>query len=226
MPRIYLVRHGETEWSLSGQHTGRTDIPLTKHGEEVLSTLGEQIVGDGKVLDPRTLSQIIKSPRQRAQKTFDLLFKSYKGERDVGSVPTETTEDVREWDYGKYEGIKTKDIQKDVPNWEIFADGCPEGESTQEMQDRVDQVVAKVQKIHKDYWENVKAGKVHAGEKGGDVLIVTHGHFSKSFLARWCELPISTGKNFIVDAGGLSVGSYDHRDLREPALQALNLYAL
>lgn len=113
---------------------------------------------------------------------------------------------MREWDYGKYEGVTTKDIQEEVPDWEIFKDGCPGGESVEEMEQRVDEVVKKVQKIHHDYWETVKAGKCHAGEQGGDVLIVTHGHFSKSFLARWCDLPLKTGKHLIVDAGGCELG--------------------
>ncbi|CAD6578516.1 MAG: hypothetical protein CYPHOPRED_000605 [Cyphobasidiales sp. Tagirdzhanova-0007] len=243
MPRIYLIRHGETEWSLSGAHTGRSDIPLTKNGEEVLSHLGQQIVGDGNVLDRQnhifrngfrlssafiahSLSKIYKSPRTRAQKTYELLFRSYKGGARLDRIPNETTEEVAEWDYGLYDGITSQDIHSQRPDWDIFKDGCPEGESVDQVTLRVDGMIEKVKEIHREYWQKVQDGKYEAGTQGGDVLIVTHGHFSKCFLARWCELPLITGKHFIVDAGGLSVGSYDHRDLREPALQALNLYAL
>ncbi|KAF7845875.1 hypothetical protein BT93_L0222 [Corymbia citriodora subsp. variegata] len=215
MPRVYLVRHGETEWSLSGQHTGRTDIPLTENGEKVLSKLGKQIVGDGS----NTLSRIIKSPRKRAQTTFDLLFSHYQGSRDISSIPSETTESVREWDYGEYEGITSKKIHESSPDWDIFKDGCPGGESLQEMKERVDGVIEEIRKTHQEYWTRVKSGECEAGTQGGDVLVVSHGHFSKCFLARWIETDLSNGKHFIVDAGGVSVGSYDHKDLREPALQ-------
>lgn len=151
-----------------------------------------------------TLSQIIKSPRQRAQKTFELLFQSYKGEKTISDIPTETTDLVQEWDYGKYEGITSHEIhQKYQKDWNIFKDGCgPEGETIDDITKRVDKAIEKVKAVHADYWKNVEAGKCKPGSQGGDVLIVTHGHFSKCFLARWCQLPLSTGQHFIVDAGG------------------------
>lgn len=86
---------------------------------------------------------------------------------------------MSEWDYGEYEGITTHDIHEKVPGWDIFKDGCPGGESIAQMTVRVDDVVAQVRRVHQQYWATVKAGKCQAGEQGGDVLIVTHGHFSK-----------------------------------------------
>lgn len=188
-----------------------------------------------------TLSQIIKSPRQRAQKTFELLFQSYKGKKDISTIPSDTTDSVREWDYGKYEGITSHEIhEKYQKDWDIFKDGCPDGESIDEITKRVDEVIERIRGIHATYWKEVEEGKCKPGTQGGDVLIVTHGHFSKCFLARWCQLPLPTGKHFIVDAGGcewmvspyiwcqltyasfcviVSVASYDHHDLTEPALQ-------
>jgi probable phosphoglycerate mutase len=148
------------------------------------------------------LSKIIKSPRKRTQKTFDLLFQDYNGERDIKSIPTETTEYVREWDYGKYEGITSHDIHKEAPSWNIFDDGCPEGESVQEISQRVDKVIDEIRQIHTEYWKQVQKGTCQAGTQGGDVLIVTHGHFSKCFLARWCELPLRTGRLFHLSLGG------------------------
>ena len=134
-----------------------------------------------------------KSPRARAQKTYELLFQSYKGARQLDTIPAETTENVQEWDYGEYEGITSHDIHSWQAGWEIFRDGCPGGESVEGMTERVDRVIKKVQKIHQDYWQKVSDGSCQAGTQGGDVLIVTHGHFSKCFLARWCELPLITG---------------------------------
>lgn len=151
-----------------------------------------------------TLSQIFKSPRQRAQKTFELLFQSYKGIREVPTIPTETTDLVQEWDYGKYEGITSHEIHERYQrDWNIFKDGCgPEGETIEDITKRVDKVIEKVKSIHASYWERVEKGLCKAGTQGGDVLIVTHGHFSKCFLARWCEMPLQHGTHFIVDAGG------------------------
>lgn len=158
-------------------------------------------------LTAKTLSEIIKSPRKRCQRTFDLLFQRYKGSRDISAIPTETTEDVREWDYGRYEGITSKDIHKNDPDWDIFTHGCPEGESIEQMTERVDKAIARIRKVHASYWARVQKGECEAGTQGGDVLVVTHGHFSKCFLARWIQTDLSTGKHFIVDAGGCKPGS-------------------
>lgn len=109
---------------------------------------------------------------------------------------------MREWDYGKYEGIKSKEIHQTQPDWDIFTHGCPEGESIEEMTKRVDAAIDRVRRVHRDYWTRVQKGECEAGTQGGDVLLVTHGHFSKCFLARWIWTDLKNGKHFIVDAGG------------------------
>ncbi|KZP10528.1 phosphoglycerate mutase-like protein [Athelia psychrophila] len=212
IPRLFLIRHGETEWSLNGRHTGRTDIPLTARGEEQIRSKQEILVGPGKVIDPKNLCVAIISPRQRAHRTFHLLFEH------LGETPAHIiSEDCREWDYGEYEGLLSNEIQERNPGWEIWKDGCPGGESVQEMQNRIDTVIGKVREYHRKYFEE--------GTGTRDVLIVAHGHFNRVFIARWVEFSLCLGTHFNVEPGGVSVLSYNHNNLKEPALNALNLYA-
>ncbi|KAI0697127.1 phosphoglycerate mutase-like protein [Cytidiella melzeri] len=212
MPRLFLIRHGETEWSLNGRHTGRSDIPLTARGEDETKQRALQLVGPGKVLDPANLCMVFVSPRKRAHNTFHLLFDHLE------KVPHhQITEEVREWDYGDYEGLKPNEIKAKNPTWTIWNDGCPGGESTEEMRTRVDSVIAKVKEHHREYLEK--------GTVSRDVVIVAHGHFNRVFIARWIKFPLALGTHFNVEPAGIAVLSYNHRNLEEPALNALNLYA-
>ncbi|KAF8898885.1 phosphoglycerate mutase-like protein [Infundibulicybe gibba] len=212
MPRLFLIRHGETEWSLNGRHTGRSDIPLTARGELQVKEKAHLLVGKGLTVDPENLCTVFVSPRIRAHKTFHLLFEH------IPNLPDHIlTEEVREWDYGVYEGLKPAEIKEKSPGWAIWKDGCPDGESVQEMQDRVDTVIAKVREYHRQYKEE--------GLNTRDVMIVAHGHFSRVFIARWIEFPLHLGTHFNVEPGGVAVLSYNHNSLAEPALNALNLYA-
>jgi len=217
LPRVYLIRHSETEWSMSGQHTGKTDIPLTANGEKMMKSLAKEIVGPGKLLCPRTISHIFISPRRRAQKTFEILFSGLP--LQLKHVEPEICEDVQEWDYGDYEGKTSDEIRKMVPDWDIWTQGCPNGETPRQITERVDRVVERVSRVHREYWNKVQSGQTHPD---GDCLIITHGHFSKCFLARWCELQLDAGRIFVVDAGGISIGGYQHRDLREKSLLWVN----
>jgi len=211
VPRLLIIRHGETEWSLNGRHTGVTDLPLTAHGEEVIQSKAHSVVGQGKLIDPDSVSHIIVSPRQRAQKTFQLLFAA------VDKLPSFTTSNlVREWDYGDYEGLTTSEIHKKEPGWCIFRDGCLGGESSAEMTTRMDAVIAKVRQMHQRYFDN--------GEEGHDVIIVAHGHFTRSLIARWIGYPLPLGRQIYVEAGGVNILSYDHHNLNEPVITGLNLF--
>ncbi|KAN0100509.1 Histidine phosphatase superfamily [Tylopilus felleus] len=211
-PRVFLVRHGETEWSLNGRHTGRSDIPLTARGEEQIQEKAPLFVGAGRALDPKNLDIAFISPRQRAHKTFHLLFEH------LPSIPDHiVTEDVREWDYGDYEGLLKEEILAKQPGWYIWRDGCPGGESVAQMCSRVDGVIAKVREHHRRYFEEGKGAR--------DVLIVAHGHFNRVFISRWIDFDLELGTHFNVEPGGVSVLSYNHRSLDEPALDGLNLYA-
>ena len=129
-PTLYLIRHGETAWSLSGQHTGHTDIPLTAHGEALALELAP-------LLDPVPFAQILTSPRQRARRTCEL----------AASGRAATIEpDLAEWDYGDYEGMRTADIREARPGWSVFRDGCPGGEALHEVVTRADRLVARLRK--------------------------------------------------------------------------------
>ncbi|WVQ63808.1 uncharacterized protein L199_001963 [Kwoniella botswanensis] len=221
MPRVYLIRHGETEWSLNGRHTGVTDIPLTENGEKMVKEMSPKMMGKGKLINPNHLRHIFVSPRQRAQRTAELLF----GDNKPLKCNFTTEPDVGEWDYGKYEGMLTKDIRKDKADWNIWDDGCPPGEtpgeSPQQMTERVDRVIAKVRAIHQAAED---AADTPEEADYADVIIFSHGHFSRSFIARWCDLPIKTGYHFSAEAGGLAVLGYQHKTLKEPSLLGLNWY--
>ena len=124
-PQVYLARHGETEWSLSGQHTGRTDIPLTAKGEDNARRLGQRLQG-------LSFAQVFTSPLVRARRTCELA--GFTGTADP---------DLLEWNYGDYEGAKTADIRKQRADWQLFRDGGPNGETAAEVGARCDRVIAK-----------------------------------------------------------------------------------
>ncbi|KAJ6509400.1 histidine phosphatase superfamily [Mycena vitilis] len=211
MPRLFVIRHGETEWSLNGRHTGRSDIPLTARGEEQIKQKAEILVGDGKVLDPKNLCTVFVSPRQRAHRTFHLLFEHVETPHHL------ITEECREWDYGDYEGLLSSEIKAKNPTWKIWDDGCPGGESVEQMQARVDGIIANVREYHRQYKEE--------GLNTRDVVIVAHGHFSRVLISRWINFPLCLGTHFNVEPGGVAYLGYNHNSLQEPALNALNLYA-
>ncbi|KAL7421295.1 hypothetical protein Q5752_004180 [Cryptotrichosporon argae] len=220
MPRVYLIRHGETEWSLNGRHTGVTDIPLTENGERIIRDMGPRVVGPDRLINPAHVRHIIVSPRQRARRTAELMF----GKTPDAAVTTVDPE-VGEWDYGAYEGKLSKDIKKERPNWSIWDDGCPPGEtpgeSPQQMSERVDRVIARVRAIHA---KAEQAAERPEDIDHSDVIIFSHGHFSRVFIARWCALPLQAGYHFAADAGGLAVLGYQHNSLDEPSLLGLNWY--
>jgi broad specificity phosphatase PhoE len=134
LPTIYVARHGETAWSLSGQHTGLTDLPLTDRGERNASRLAERLNG-------LTFSKVFTSPLQRAMRTCELA--------GFGSL-AEIDRDLLEWNYGEYEGRRTADILADRPGWQLFRDGCPGGESPSQVGARADRVVQRVRAVKGD----------------------------------------------------------------------------
>src|SRR5215831_3364485 len=159
-PMVYLARHGETEWSRNGRHTGLTDLPLTEQGEQNAVRLGARLAG-------LMFEKVLTSPLQRAKRTCELA--------GFGAV-TEVDPDLVEWNYGDYEGRRTADIREKRPDWELFHDGCPNGESPAQIAARADRVVARVRAI------------------GGNVLIFSSGHFLRVFAARWLGLEPLDGK--------------------------------
>ncbi|KAK1781311.1 histidine phosphatase superfamily [Copromyces sp. CBS 386.78] len=233
-PRVFIIRHGETEWSLDGRHTGSTDIPLTANGEKRVKATGKALVGADRLIVPKKLAHVYVSPRKRAQRTFELLNLGFQGplpwERhgkcESKAVPcdakVEVTEDIREWDYGDYEGITSPQIREKRteqgldPNWDIWRDGCPGGESPADINERCDRLI-------KDIRERFHAPALNRA-KGDpdadcvDVLIVAHGHILRAFAQRWTGLSLHEGPSFLLEAGGVGTLSYEHHNINEPAI--------
>ncbi|KAI1378910.1 phosphoglycerate mutase-like protein [Hypoxylon crocopeplum] len=233
-PRVFLVRHGETEWSLSGKHTGLTDIPLTANGEKRVKATGRALVGDDRLVVPRKLAHIYVSPRKRAQRTFELLnlgiadplpWKVH-GEKlpEVGplcSARVEITEDIREWDYGDYEGITSPEIREIrakqglAERWDIWRDGCVGGESPDDVTRRVDHLIKEI----REKWHAPVIGKPKSPDlPPGDVLVVAHGHILRAFAMRWAGKTLQDGPAFLLEAGGVGTLSYEHHNIDEPAI--------
>ena len=186
-PVAYLARHGETEWSLSGQHTGLTDLPLTERGERNARALGERLRG-------LSFAKVFTSPLRRAARTCELA-----GFRAVAQVDR----DLLEWDYGQYEGRRTKEIHAERPDWQLFRDGCPGGETPERVGNRADRVVNRVRAMR------------------GDVLLFSSGHFLRVFAARWLGLDPSAGRYFLLGTASLSALGYEH-SLAEPVIRLWN----
>ena len=186
-PEIYLVRHGETEWSASGKHTGRTDIPLTPAGEAAARQLARRLQG-------LAFSAVWSSPSQRAHKTCMLA--------GFGADCIVKTE-LAEWDYGAYEGIKTKEIQAEHPGWSLLRDGVPEGETVGDVGARADIIVGQLR------------------EAAANVLIFSSSHFLRVLAARWLGLPPENGALFVLNTASVSILGYDH-DLTEPVIRLWN----
>lgn len=184
LPVIYLARHGETAWSLSGQHTGRTDLPLTARGERNARQLGQRLSGLSFYL-------ILASPLQRAMRTCALA--GFQADSIVDS-------DLLEWDYGEYEGRRSVDIHKERPDWQLFRDGCPGGESPEQVAVRADRVVSRLRATN------------------GDILIFSSGHFLRVLAARWLGLVADSGKYFMLSTASLSALSYE-QDRSHPVIR-------
>ena len=188
LQRIYLVRHGETAWSLSGQHTGRTDIPLTAKGK-----------ADARKLNGRfrttVFNRVFVSPLQRARQTAALA---------ALTKPVEIEPDLVEWDHGKYEGLRSDEIRAIKPDWNLYQDGCPGGESPAQVLLRADRMIALIRALE------------------GDIAIFSHGHFGCVLAARWIGLEIEQASHFLLDTASVSILGYGHQRAAEPAIMLWN----
>jgi broad specificity phosphatase PhoE len=176
LPIIFVARHGETAWSLTGQHTGLTDLPLTKHGEENARGLATRLEG-------LTFAKVFTSPLQRAVRTCELA-----GFRSAAEVDP----DLVEWDYGEYEGLRSSDILKIRPDWNLFRDGAPGGESPEQVEARADRVINRVRPIE------------------GNVLLFSSGHFIRVLAARWIEAEsMVNSRRLMLTTASLSALGYE-----------------
>jgi probable phosphoglycerate mutase len=176
LPIVYLARHGETAWSLTGQHTGLTDLPLTQRGERNARALGERLNGV-------KFDKVFTSPLLRARRTCEL----------AGfGVAVQVDPDLVEWNYGEYEGRRTSEIHAERPDWQLFRDGCPGGESPDEVGARADRVLSRVRLVQ------------------GNVLLFSSGHFLRVLAARWVGLEPAGGRHFLLNTASLSALGYEH----------------
>lgn len=188
-PEIVLVRHGETEWSRTRRHTGRTDVPLTDAGRAEARLLASR-------LDGRAFSRVLSSPLSRALETCHLA--------GLGAG-AEVRPELREWDYGDYEGRTTAEIRVERPGWTVWRDGCPGGEVAADVAARLDPLV----------------GELRAASE--DVAVFGHGHGLRVLAARWIELPAVAGERLALGTGALSVLGYERET---PALRLWNAAAV
>jgi probable phosphoglycerate mutase len=182
---VVLVRHGETEWSRSKRHTGRTDLDLTDRGRAAAAALAPALAG-------RKFALVLVSPMHRSQETARLA-----GLGDACVVD----DDLREWDYGDYEGVTTAEIRTKVPGWTVWTHPSPHGETAEQVGARIDRVIARVRAVD------------------GDVAVFGHGHSLRVFAARWCSFDVTAGRAFALDPASLSVLGYERET---PVLRCWN----
>jgi broad specificity phosphatase PhoE len=186
--QLFLLRHGETPWSLIGRHTSQTDLPLTENGEQRATRL-RGLLGEMK------FTQVLTSPLQRARRTCEL----------AGLGPVARLEpELREWDYGDYEGRTTVEIHAQRPGWDIFLDGCPGGESVAQVSARADRLLARIR------------------PQDGVVALFSHGHFLRVLAVRWIGLPLEQGRHFALETGSISILGYESHDGAMPAISLWN----
>ncbi len=188
LPVVYAARHGETAWSRSRQHTGVTDLPLTERGEHEAHRIGERLKG-------LKFAKVFTSPLQRAFRTCELA--GFGGQAEL--LP-----EAVEWNYGQYEGLRTLDIHRDRPGWDLFRDGCPRGETAALVGARADRVIHIMRAIQED------------------VLLFSSSHFLRVLAARWLGLDPTHGRYFVLSTASLSVLGYEHEDLAEPVIRIWN----
>jgi probable phosphoglycerate mutase len=175
---LWLIRHGETAWSLSGAHTGRSDIPLTPAGEERAKGIAVKLAG-------RQFALVLCSPMQRARRTCEIA--GYGAEARIDP-------DLLEWDYGSYEGRTTAEIRRDRPDWALFRDGVPGGETIAQVAVRAQRVIAA------------------ALPAPGDTALFAHGHILRILAACWLALPPEDAKLFMLETAGVSTLGYEHEN--------------
>ncbi len=186
--KAYLVRHGDTEWSTSGRHTGLTDIPLSPEGDSRARMLAPHLA---RV----KFDLVLVSPRHRAWQTCELAGLGARAQTDA---------ELAEWNYGDYEGLKSAEILQGRPDWCLFRDGCPGGESPEQVAARADRVIRSIRSLE------------------GRVALFSHGHFGRVLGTRWINLPVIEGRKLLLDPASLSILGYEHDKASSPVLELWN----
>lgn len=186
--RLYLIRHGETEWSLSGRHTGRTDIALTRNGQGEARELGKRLLDI-------PFAHVLTSPLRRALQTCELAGLDQ---------PQEMEPDLAEWDYGDYEGRRSADIRMQRPDWNVYRDGCPGGESPAQVSARADRLLARLRRLE------------------GNVALFTHGQIGSALAARWIGLALGEAQHLSLGTASLSILAIDPHHPGVPVISLWN----
>ncbi len=188
---LYLIRHGETEWSLAGRHTGRTDIPLTRNGEEEARELSRR-------LPEISFAHVLSSPLKRALRTCELA--------GLDTLP-EIEADLAEWDYGDYEGLSSLDIRKARPDWDVYRDGCPGGETPAQISARADRLIARLLKLD------------------GNIALFSHGQLGCVLAMRWIGLAVNEAQHFTLGTASFSILAFDPHHPGVPVIALWNARA-
>lgn len=203
LPKLWLLRHGETEWSRSGQYTGLTDLPLTEQGED-------QARSARPVLANIDFDLVLSSPLQRAKHTAEL----------VGFPEAQLEPLAREWDYGEYEGVNSAQVRRRRPGYLIWKDGVPGGETLEQVAARADAIIARVLSPQPAGSVKGSANESAQGEVVRNALLVAHGHFLRILTARWLDLDASEGKHFVLGTAKVCTLGWDKRT---PAIEQWGL---
>jgi broad specificity phosphatase PhoE len=186
--RLYLIRHGETEWALNRRHTGHTDIPLTANGESEAQEMAQRLVDI-------PFSHVFTSPRQRARQTCRLA--------QLGKLP-EIEPDLDEWNYGDYEGKRSVDIRRQRPDWNLYRDGCPRGETPEQVIDRADRLIARLRTFQ------------------GNVALFSHGQFGSALAVRWIGMPLESAAHFPLATASISILAFNPHYPEVPVIALWN----
>lgn len=187
-PRVYLIRHGQTEWSLNGRHTGRTDIPLTAHGVEEATYLSRRLAGI-------PFAHVLTSPRLRARRTCELA--------GLGAA-AKIEEELREWEYGDYEGLTSTEIQARHPGWNAYTDGFPGGESPAQVLARAQSLIQRLRSLE------------------GEIALFSHGHYLRVLAVAWIGFPVTAVPRFSIATASVGILSHEHNRADRPVISLWN----
>ncbi|MCJ1311142.1 hypothetical protein MMC25_004812 [Agyrium rufum] len=215
-PRVFIARHGETEWTINGRCTGNAEIPLTQNGISQVRGTGQMLVGPDKLIDPKKLLHVFSSPRKRAVDTLSILLGSEEKAHLENEGKLTVTEDITEWDYGDYEGLTPKEVtetrnKRGLPKWDIWTQGCEGGESAEEVQQRLDRLIQHIYKLQKPHLDG-KSGEA------SNILVVAHGHILRAFTKRWLLYGMEFPFIMMMEPGAIGIMSYAHHSIEEPAI--------
>ncbi|EYE95064.1 phosphoglycerate mutase family protein [Aspergillus ruber CBS 135680] len=241
--RVFLIRHGETSWSVGGKHASFTDVPMSREGERQVEETRDCYIGRNKLIDPENVVRIYVCPQQRTKRTVEILelgvqsqqnfldrddqsktVSPLTGSQGASSEPMiQATSWLNEWNYGEYEGLSLAEIsarRPQSPDWVIWKDGCPGGEAPEQITTRLDELIAEIrQNIEKSVTEWPGGLQIsHATRSARDIVCVGHGHILAALALRWVGMPLDHGMRLLMEPSSVAVLSFENDDLGRPAI--------